>query len=340
MDAALAESLTPDESERVGSISGSRTGWRRLSQTRTLIRGGVCLLAFAVIVVSCGGSSDRGGSGPFPLTESDLAAAEAYFSPIDAEEDGFAELRSGGDTSEAAVRRFVEAVYSPDIIFQDNALGDFQVGHENVVAMFRTFLVTLGDAVVEDRPTLVGYPTALQVTPTWDVKLGAAGPAFAENSPLVEVDLVEIDDDRIGSLLLFYDLASMRAVYGDLPEFNGALQQGYVEAWGSGSPEAIAALYADDAVRHDGLAGLDASGVEEITAEADRWATALPNATWTVQLPFGDLIGHQVGAVIEVAHDGCTVAVGVLFDLNSDGLISQERLHYDPNTLRTCGWVD
>jgi hypothetical protein len=229
-------------------------------------------------------------------------------------------------------------VYSPDITFQDNALGDFQVGLDSVVAMYRSFLVTLGDAVVEDRPTLVGNPTALQLIPVWDLNLGTV--RFTEDSPLIEVDLVEIDDNLIGSLLLFYDLPSMRTIHGDLQEFDGALQQAYADAWGSGSSETIAALYADDAIRHDGLAGLDATGVEEITAEADRWAAALPGATWTVQMPFGDRIGHQVGAVFEVDHDGCTVVVGILFDLGDSDLISHERLHYDPATLRACGWVN
>jgi hypothetical protein len=64
---------------------------------------GPIVLAFAVLVVSC----DQGSSGPFPVAESDLAAAEAYFAPIDAEEEALATLRSSRDTSEEAVRRFV-----------------------------------------------------------------------------------------------------------------------------------------------------------------------------------------------------------------------------------------
>jgi hypothetical protein len=151
---------------------------------------------------------------------------------------------------------------------------------------------------------------------------------------------VEIDDDRIRSLLLFYDLSSMQAIYGDLPEFEGTLQERYANAWESGSAETIAALYADGAVRHDGLAGLDATGIEAIIAEADRWVTALAGATWTVQVPFGDRFGDQVGAVFEVDHDGCTVVFGILFELDEDGLITHERVHYDPATLRACGWVN
>jgi ketosteroid isomerase-like protein len=301
---------------------------------------GVTVLAVAVLIASCGGPSDQGGSGPFPLAESDLVAAEAYFAPIDAEEEAFSDLRSSGDTGQEAIREFVEAVYSSDIVFHDVAFGDYREGHDNVVAMYRTFLVSFGDAVVDDRPTLVGNPTALQLIPFWDMKLGFSGPTFTEDAPLIEVDLVEIDDDRIGSLLLFYDLASMRSIYGDLPEFEGTLQERYATAWESGSAETIAALYADGAVRHDGLAGLDATGIEAITAEADRWVTALSGATWTVQVPFGDRFGDQVGAVFEVDHDGCTVVSGILFELDEDGLIAHERVHYDPATLRACGWVN
>lgn len=298
------------------------------------------MLAVALFIASCGGSSEPTGSGPFPLAEADLAAAEAYFAPIDAEFAAFDSLRTSGDTGEEAVRRFVEAAYSPDIIFQDVSFGDYREGHDSTVSMYRDFLVFFGDAVCEHPTVLIGDPTALPTFPCWDVKLGTTGPSFTEDAPLVEVDLIEIDGDLIASNLIFYDLSSMRAVYGDLPELDGALQQGYADAWGSGSAEAIAALYADDAVRHDGLAGLDAIGVEEITAEAERWSTALPSATWTVQVPFGDRFGDRVGAVFEVIHDGCAVVVGALFDLDDDGLISHERLHYDPATLRACGWVN
>ena len=322
------DGITMVEASNMGSAGAGMRSW------------GGAVLVVAMLIASCGGSNEQARSGPFPLTESGLAAAEAYFAPIDAEFAAFDRLRTSGDTSEEAVRRFVEAAYSPDIVFHDVSFGDYREGHDSVVIMYRDFLVFFGDAVCEVPTALIGDPTALPNFSCWDVKLGTAGPSFTEDAPLVEVDLIEIDGDLIASNLIFYDLSSMRAVYGDLPELDGALQQAYADAWGSGSAETVAALYAADAVRHDGLAGLEAVGVEEIAAEADRWAAVLPGATWTVQVPFGDRFGDRVGAVLEVTHDGCTVVVGALLDLDDDGLITHERVHYDPATLRACGWVN
>jgi hypothetical protein len=297
------------------------------------------VVVVALIVASCGESAEQGGRGPLDLRESDLAAAEAHFAPLDAEEDGFDALRArraSGDTSTAAVRSFVESAYSPDVVFHDATFGDHSEGYDEVTSMYQTFLFYFDDAVVEDTPTLIGDPTALKVIPFWDMTLGPY--EFTQDAPLIEIDLIEVDDNRIRSLLLFYDLASLRRIRGDQPAFDGSLQQAYADAWTSGSGEDVTALYAVDPTRHDGLAGLDLIGTEAIATQADHWWATLPGVTWSVQIAFSERYGKQAGAVFDVIHDGCTVAVGILFDLNDEGLITHEQLHYDPATLRACGW--
>ena len=300
----------------------------------------VALLTVALTVAACGqaDSGNPGATRPLDLTESDLAAAEAFFAPIDAEQDAFDRLQASGDFSAATLRAFVEDAYSPNVVFHDETFDDHRAGYDEVAAMYQLFLSYFGDAVVENTPTLVGDPTALQPIQFWDMNLGPF--EFTEAEPLIEVDLIEIDDDRVGSLLLYYDLASLRRIEGDQPALDGSLQESYAAAWTAGSAADVATLYADEATRHDGLAGVDATGRQAIVSEAERWFTALPGSNWTVQLPFAETSWQQAGAVFGVEHQGCKVVVGILFDLDENGLITLERLHYNPATLRTCGWVD
>jgi hypothetical protein len=173
---------------------------------------------------------------------------------------------------------------------------------------------------------------------------------FTEDEPDIEVDLFEIDGDRTGNLIIFMDLVTARKGFGDLPALDGSVQEHYAAAWASGELDAVAGLYADDATRRDGLAGVDAAGIVAIVAEAGPWFEALPGATWRVRVPFAEPgvpqqagypvepYGDQAGAVFELVHDGCSVEIGILFDLNDDGAIREERVHYDPATLRACGW--
>jgi ketosteroid isomerase-like protein len=294
------------------------------------------LLTVAACSSAQSDNSDR--SGPLALTESDLAAAEAYFAPIAQEGDAFARLRASGDSSTSAVRSFVEEAYSPDVVFHDETFGDHHEGHDDVTSMYQLFLSYFSEATIEDRPTLIGDPTALQVIPFWDMTLGPW--EFTQAEPLIEVDLIEVDKGRVGSLLLYYDLASLQRMQGDRPDLDGSLQEDYAVAWTTESAADVADLYTEQALRHDGLGGVDASGRQAILAEAERWFEDLAGATWTVQLPFGETSAQQVGGIFSVDHQGCPVTIGILFDLDEDGLITQERLHYDPATLRACGWVD
>lgn len=298
------------------------------------------LVLALLFAVACSGvdNGEAGSRGPLALSEDDLAAAEVYFAPIAAEERQFQELRSRDDADAEAIQEFVEAAYSPSIEFHDESMGDDKAGHDDVTRMYETFLAYFGDADIEWASPLLGDTTALSVIEFWNMALGRH--EFTESEPLVEVDLIEIEADRVGSVVLFYDLASLRRIRGERPQLDGSLQDEYVTAWATAAPTALRSLYAEGALRHDGLADDEFSGVDAIVAEAERWSTALPEATWTVRLAFGEPSGQQAGAVIDIDQQGCTVVVGVLLDLDEEGLISLERLHYDPETLRTCGWID
>lgn len=293
----------------------------------------VAVVFVTLSVIGCGGTDSP--VGPLGLSEEDLSAAESHFVPIEAEGAAFERLQASGDQSAGAVRSFVEASYSPTVVFHDETFGDHREGYDDVVSMYQLFLTFFAGAQVGDEPTLIGDTTALKVIPFWDMTLGPW--TFSEEQRLIEVDLIEIDAGKIGSLVLYYDLASLRTTQGDSTKFDGSLQDRYAASWASG--EDVVAVYSGDAIRYDGLAGIDANGSSEIAAEAERWAGAIPDATWDLKLAFAEVSGKQAGAVFAVTSDGCTVTIGAHWNLDDAGLITNELIHYDPATLRACGWV-
>lgn len=324
------------------------------------------LIAGALLMAGCGSSSAEstvtttsraveaaGGSGLIGVTEADLAAVEAYFAPIAAEAIAFDELRAG-DGSTEAIRGYLEGAFSPEIVVDDALMGERYEGYDQLVPVWQSWLSLIEGGVVGDHQVLMGNPTALQWVPFWGMTLPGSGGVpyeFTEDEPYIEVDLFEMDGDRIGYLLIFMDLVTARKGFGDLPALDGSVQERYAAAWTSGDRDAVAGLYADDATRRDGLAGVDAAGIDAIVAEAGRWFEALPDATWRVRVSFAEpgvpqqvgepaeRYGDQAGAVFGLVHDACTVDIGILLDLDDNGAITQERVYYDPATLRACGWV-
>jgi len=151
-----------------------------------------------------------------------------------------------------------------------------------------------------------------------------------------------MDGDRVASVTIFYDLADLQmfAEGQDLPAtVDGSFHQAYADAWTSGDVSTVLSLYAPNAIRHDGLVGIEATGPEAIAAEVERWFKLVPGATWAIQVPFAETYGEHAGAVFSVDHDGCPVEIGIVFDLDDADLITRELVHYDPASLRACGWI-
>ena len=74
-----------------------------------------------------------------------------------------------------------------------------------------------------------------------------------------------------------------------------ALVQGYADAWSSGEPSSVAALYADAAWRTDTLQGESAEGRQAISDAATSSFTSYPGTLWRVDTVFGDsgVGGHR-----------------------------------------------
>jgi uncharacterized protein (TIGR02246 family) len=290
------------------------------------------LARLGAVVVLLGGC---GSAGSVPgIDEADLAVAETQTVAVDAEAEGFDELRVG-ETDREAVLAFVETWYAPQIVFDDVSFRQYDEGHEAVAQMYRTFLFYMKDASISHMPPVVGDATVVSVIEFWDITMGST--VFTESEPLVEVDLLEVEDGRLSSNTLFYSEGSISRVFGEEPVFT--LVARYLDAWNSGDAAGVADLYADDATRHDGLAQIDAVGRGAIEAEADRWHEGRPQATWEAVVPFAQFGGDRAGVVFNVVDEGCPVTMAVVWDVSVGGEISREIVHYDPASLRQCNWV-
>jgi ketosteroid isomerase-like protein len=291
---------------------------------------------------ACDDGDDSSGTGFIELSSSQLEDIEQrMLPPMQRENELFDELRDG-PADAAAVRSYVEQIYSEDAVFDDPTFGDHAEGHDELERMYRQFTSYLAEAEMDFRVPLTGDTTALQVVRAWDMSFGAV--SFTEDEPYVEIARYEVDDDRVGSFNLYYDVANLQRIAGDVAAVDSVVQERYAEAWASGDAGQVAALYADDAERHDGLAGIDLVGADAIGAEAVRWAAALGNPSWDVSLAFAEKRGapgqDQLGAIYTMTADGCAVDVGIVFDTDENGRITREVIHYDTATLRSCGWVN
>jgi len=142
------------------------------------------VIACALIAAACGTSGDPAAL--IGIDEDQLAAAEEYFAGLDSEANAFEGLQDS-NIDDQAIRGFLEAHYSPDIVFDDATFGDHSEGYDEVAAMYRTFLFYFADATASHQPTLVGDPTALIVIPFSGMTLGQW--QVTADDPLVEVDL-------------------------------------------------------------------------------------------------------------------------------------------------------
>ena len=112
-------------------------------------------------------------------------------------------------------------------------------------------------------------------------------------------------------------------------------------AWSGHDAAAVQALYADTGVRHDEYAGAPRSP-DDVGAWATQLFAAYPDLTVTVDEAFSSGVGPAVVADFTMTVNGapCTVRVGAVWTIDSNGQIETENVYYDPATLVACGWVN
>ncbi|MFW2333303.1 nuclear transport factor 2 family protein [Ilumatobacter sp.] len=111
-------------------------------------------------------------------------------------------------------------------------------------------------------------------------------------------------------------------------------------AWATADPNTLASLYQDQAARHDGYAG-DMQAPREIVDWYTRLFDAYPDLTLEVTEGFASGCGPAAtyDLTMTTGGDTCTMRVGAVWDLDDDGLIADEYVYYDPETVLACGWA-
>jgi hypothetical protein len=334
---------------------------------RTAASAAILLLGLS----ACGGSSSSPTATPettttAPATTAAVTSAastattrapavEAIPAPMDAGEleeialrllevlDGHAAAWKSGDPD--AVRGY----WGDGTIHEDTGFGVLLAGDE-LLEMPESFFREFPDFDWEVTEAFISADVVLDVSEAWGV--GLRGVEFSPDDPMLEIDRTEIEEDgTIGRWTLYYGLNTWESWGGNPSRMEAAraLIEAYRAAWETGDPTVVAALYSDDAVRTDGLFGLDASGPAEIADFAARFAEANPGAAFTAGVGFSDTRRtardrEQVGSTFEievptVGGESCTVRMAVILTADGGSIVAEE-VFWEPESLLACGWSD
>lgn len=240
----------------------------------------------------------------------------------------------------------VRAIFTDDAVAQDMTFFGHETGSEAIAGFVAGMTLYGPDWQARVTDQYIGVGDGLVLDEYWNIKLH--GHQFTQADPVVEVDRLQIREDRIATWDLFYTLDSMEKT-GGVPQsrFNEAraLLSAYQTAWSSRDPQAVAALYVGNAVRKDTIFGESQAGRADIAAFAKTFFGWYPGVQWTLNLAFGD--GHGGNPVTggtyairvsDLSGQPCDVQVAVLL-WTSENLISQEITYYEPESLVKCGWA-
>lgn len=240
----------------------------------------------------------------------------------------------------------IKAAYTDDIVHADRSSATRIEGIDRVGAMASQVVTFFPSMTSNTADRFIGSDAVLAVIDISNVQLG--GYRFTEDDPIIEVDRFETRGDRISYWTLFYGVDTLEKWAAASPEHLEAaksLLSAYGSAWASGKPSRVGDLYAPDAVRQDTIFNVrqeDRGAVESYARSFFAW---YPDATWELDLPFGDSETDptMTGGVFTITTDpgrqgSCQVVMAVLLE-SSDGLITQEYVYYEPESLINCGWA-
>ncbi len=167
--------------------------------------------------------------------------------------------------------------------------------------------------------------------------------------PIVAFDWYTLRDGKIATMWLMWETELLKASFG-VRQY-GEVLQSYDNAWSSGDPQAVAALYAADAVRHDALFGADQTGPAAIQKFARSFFSGYPG------MRFERLQSFQLGESKPVKTGGlyvlhawdqagkpCDIRTIILLEARilddlSAGKLINEWWFYEPDSLIACGWA-
>lgn len=243
-----------------------------------------------------------------------------------------ASIEAWGDEFATIARRVAEVwdsgdldafrtVYTEDIVHDDPTFGAYLEGIDSIIGMLQSMPDIPYQLTAEFSAGLIGGEGGIMVWETWDF-LG-----FTEENRLIEVDRLTTRDGRVAYWKLYYkDREPVDTIIG------------YTQAWSSGDPTQVVALYDPAITRQDTVFGTYVKGTEDLAVTATEFFADHPNAGWEVLMSF-DAVASQGGILSVTDTVGCPVQVAVLLSVD-EGQIVYEEIYYEAASLLDCGWLD
>jgi len=181
---------------------------------------------------------------------------------------------------------------------------------------------------------------------TW-INWGIMG--LTQESPGIEFDLLETQNNKISFWRLFYDQN-----FG-FSEIDDELLSQFEIIWSQGDVNKIKAFYSEDATLEDTLFGVSVDEQSKIANYAESIFAKNPGASWELLIPFAEgRAGYPysekhpfasqggVFAIHLADSDGkpCDIQTVVILTPNKEGQIQAQEAFYDAGSLIACGWLN
>jgi ketosteroid isomerase-like protein len=292
----------------------------------------IVLLVFILATTSCGGSHTA------PRQPVKLASLQTAATNFDHMASGLHEASISGD------KQAVNNLFTEDAEAHDRTFGDDAVGPQQIAGLIS--VVSSSSTKTQLMDQYIGLENGLTVDHMWNFTLGATN--YTQDQPMIEVDWLQIRDNRIAYWSLYYALDIIEgigmATSTRLDQARTVLSS-YQAAWSSGDTQAVAELYASDAVREDMVFMERQEGQKSIVPFAETFFKWYPGVQWNLSLGFGDGMGDApvtgglyVITVNDLNGQPCEVRAAVLLQ-TSENLITHETLYYESQSLIKCGWA-
>ncbi len=279
-----------------------------------------------------------------PISAADVQAIAA---PFDKVSKAYTEAWNSHDTKNMA------PVLTDDVLY-------YEAGNEpmetSAISLIGTNWIVLHDSPdLQDRQAglFVNRDSAFAIWEMWNYAKDVL-PSSPED-PIRGYNWYTLRDGKIASMWLFWEpefmIANTKSEAGGGARFYEEVLQGYEQAWSSGDPQAVVALYAPDAARHDALFGDDQTGPSSIQKSAASFFAWYPGVRFerlqSFQLALSTPVkvgGVYVIHALDRAGKSCNVRAIILLEApiledSSAGKLINEWLFYEPDSLIACGWA-
>jgi ketosteroid isomerase-like protein len=288
---------------------------------RVLLRAPVAVVVAGVVVVGvvgCGGEAGESVS----LTPAAIARATEL-------EQVYRQYAAAWDAQDLAA---LAATLADDFVF--NEPGKVNLPKAEYLDFMEPFVNLEIEHGATDFRFLVGGDDLIEPHLAWG--FGGA----TEENPLVEVEVLTIQDGKI---------TSIRSLYGaEVLERHGRavpteLAYSYLAAWSSGDAAQVEALYPETARRSEPLYDTELEGREPIGRYAATFFQRHAGDELSLVEPYifsdGDPAHPNIGVLLSLIDpSGCTVEYGVLLEGDDTGAVASERVYYNLDSIQACDW--